>query len=176
MFRGRVRGFTLMELMLVMSLMASTALLYVSYTSDIGNVSVDAASWKVQSDIRYAQQLANTTGLMHGVVFIANDGYTVYQGNETQPVTDPLSRDQMVEDFTHFGTVTANDNYRVEFDSLGRPTMGGGGHITLITDNGATRRIYVIANTGAVVVDVLDYGSGCSCEMCGEVGAASEAK
>ena len=176
MSKRQIRGFTLMELILVMTLMTSTALLYISYTSDVGNVSVDAASWKVQSDIRYAQQLATTTGTTHGVLFVLNDKYTVYQGNESQPVSDPLSHSPMIEDLTHFGSVTLNNDYRVEFDSLGRPTTGGGGHVTLITNNGATRKIYVIANTGAVIVDVLDYGSGCSCEMCAEVADESKTK
>jgi len=162
------RGFTLMELLLVITLMSATTLLYVSYTGDLGNVSVDAASWKIQSDIRHAQQLATTKGTLHGVLFVHNGEYRVYQGDESQPVINPHTRTPMVQDLATFGSVTLGNDYRVEFDNLGRPVTGGGGHVTLITDNGATRNIYVIENTGAVIVDVLDYGSGCGCRMCVE--------
>ncbi len=164
------RGFTLMELMLIMVLVGAVALLLISYTGDVGNVSVDAASWKIESDIRFAQQLATTQEALHGVLFIAGGNYTVYRGTEATPVTDPHDRQPMVEDLQQFGGVALGESYRVEFDKVGAPVLGGGGDVSVIADSGAIRRIYVIENTGAVVVDVLDYGSGCSCEMCAEGG------
>lgn len=165
----RNRAFTLIELLLTVSILSVIALLFISYTGDVGNVSVDAASWKIQSDIRYAQQLATTTGEQHGVVFVNDGNYTVYRGSIATPVLDPLSRQPMVKDVSEFGRVSISNNFQVEFDKLGKPTVGGGGSVVVTADSGASRRIYVVANTGAVTVDVIGYGSGCACRFEGHI-------
>jgi len=166
------RAFTLIELLLVMSLLSVTALLFVSYTGDVGDADVDALSRKIQSDIRYAQQLATSSGEPHGVQFVQGGDYTVYHynGGAVEPVQqDPLKRLPMVVDLSSderaFGTAQIGIGYQVEFDKLGRPTIGGGGNVEVVADSGAMRRIYIIDNTGAVVVDILDYGSGCGCRI-----------
>lgn len=159
------KGFTLIELVLVVSMLSVIGLLFISYSGDIGNVSVDALSRKIQSDIRYAQQLATSTGTTHGVVFHSGGNYVVYVNNENTPATDPMDRRPMVESSADFGSIMISSNYRVEFDKLGKPTVGGGGNVEIVADSGAQRRIYVIENTGAVIVDVLDYGSSCSCQV-----------
>ena len=163
---SRNSAFTMMELLLVITMLSVIALLFISYTGDIGNVSVDGASWKIQSDIRHAQQLAGATGVPHGVQFVANGNYTVYAGNVSTPILDPLDKGVMIEDVGQFGNVRLGNSFTVEFDKVGRPTIGGGGNVEVIADSGAMRRIYVIENTGAVIVDVLGYGSSCSCRMC----------
>lgn len=162
------QGFTLLELLLVVSMLGVISLLFISYTGDVGNVSVDAASWKIQSDIRYAQQLATNKGTTHGVDFVRNGNYTVYSGTTSTPVSDPLKHIPMIESLSSFGDLSINNNYRVEFDKFGAPTLGGGGNVEILADSGARRRVYVIDTTGAVIVDVLDYGSGCSCGLCNE--------
>jgi len=162
------RAFTLMELLLVMSLLSVTALLFITYTGDIGAVSVDALSRKIQSDIRLAQQMSTSSGQNHGVSFTADGNYVVYAGTVATPVTDPLENTPMIEDPSVFGQVKVANNYNVEFDSLGRPVIGGGGNIEVLADSGASRMIYVVNNTGAVVVAPPQYGSGCSCRMCSE--------
>lgn len=162
------QGFTLLELLLVVGMLGIISLLFISYTGDVGNVSVDAASWKVQSDIRYAQQLATNKGTTHGVDFVRNGNYTVYSGTTSTPVSDPLKHIPMIENLDSFGDLSINNNYRVEFDKFGKPTLGGGGNVEILADSGARRRVYVIDTTGAVIVDVLDYGSGCSCGLCNE--------
>ena len=160
------KGFTLIELLLVVSLLSVVGLLFVSYSGDIGNVSIDALSRKIQSDIRYAQQMATSTGVAHGVNFVQGGSYTVYTGNISTPTTDPYDRGPMVEDMQEFGDIEVVTNYQVEFNTLGTPTIGGGGNVEVMADTGAMRIIYVIDNTGAVVVDVLNYGSGCGCWLC----------
>ena len=162
------KAFTLMELMFVISMLSIVSLLFISYSGDVGSVSVDALSRKIQADIRYAQQLATTTGTTHGVQFVLNGNYVVYSGSPSTPVTDPHSRQPMIEDLEEFGEIEVNTNYQVEFDKLGTPTMGGGGNVEVLADSGASRKIFIIDNTGAVVVDVLNYGSGCGCRFCAE--------
>lgn len=160
------KAFTLVELLLTMSLMSVIALMFISYTGDVGDVSVDALSWKIQADIRYAQQLATSTGVAHGVTFTRDGSYTVYRETVATPVLDPQDQQPMIEDVTHFGSVALNNTFQVEFDRLGRPTIGGGGYEEVISESGASRRIYIIDNTGSVLVDVLNLGSGCRCDLC----------
>lgn len=160
------RGFTVVELLLVVAMLGIVALLLMSYTGDVGNVSVDAASWKIQSDIRHAQQLASTTGQQHGVKFNEHGTYVVYNQDPSMPVSDPLDKRPMVGDVGQFGSIWVGNAYQVEFDKEGHPSMGGGGYVEILAENGASRRIFVIKDTGAVVVDVLGYGSGCGCRTC----------
>jgi prepilin-type N-terminal cleavage/methylation domain-containing protein len=160
------RAFTLLELVLVIAMLSVVALLFVSYSGNVGNVSVDSLTRKIQADIRYAQQLATSTGVAHGVNFVQGGNYVVYVGNINTPVTDPLDHQPMIEDMSAFGDIELGNTYRVEFNKIGTPTTGGGGNLSVVAGSGAARRVYVIENTGAVIVDVLGYGTGCSCEMC----------
>ncbi|HPW45605.1 MAG TPA: hypothetical protein PKU96_04460 [bacterium] len=164
----RSSGFTMIELVLVMGMLVVIAALFISYTGDIGNVSVDSLSRKIQSDIRFAQQMATSKGSPHGVKFTQGGGYTVYDGIPSNPAIDPFEKNLMVENVSDFGSIALANNFQVEFNKLGKPTMGGGGNIEVLADSGARRRIYVIENTGAVLIDILDYGTSCSCRMCVE--------
>ncbi len=160
------KGFTLMEFLLTMCMLTIIALLFITFTGDVGNVAVDAASWKIQSDLRYAQQLAMSMGTTHGIAFVNGGDYTVYEGTVATPVIDPLKRTAMVVTLNDFGDVAVNTDLVVEFDAVGRPMQGGGDFVEVISSGGAARRVYITANTGAVIVDVLDYGSGCNCQLC----------
>ncbi|MBT3182324.1 MAG: type II secretion system protein [Deltaproteobacteria bacterium] len=160
------RAFTLLEILLVMGMLSVISLIFISYSGDVGNVSVDALSRKIQSDIRFAQQLATSTGVSHGVQFTASGNYIVYENTPSTPATDPFDRGPMVEDLEEYGDITIGSNYTVEFNKVGKPTTGGGGNVEVVADSGAARTIYVIENTGAVIVDILDYGSGCGCHIC----------
>jgi len=159
-------GFTIMELVLVIFLLGVTALTFVTYTGSLSGMSVDALAKKIQADIRLAQELATSTGRVHGVVFTANGNYVVYDGDESNPAIDPLKHTPMVENPSQFGSVHIANSYRVEFDKLGKPIVGGGGNVEIVSDDGGERRIYVIANTGAVVAPPPEYTSSCSCSVC----------
>lgn len=160
------RGFTLIELVILMSILGIMVVLYTSSTGDLSDVSVDAASRKVQSDIRYAHQLATSTGVDHGAVFTQNGGYEVYSWAPGNPVIDPVTREDMVVALDDFEGVTISNNYQVKFNSRGEPVTGGDGRVTLTATSGAVRDVRVIDKTGAVVIDLIEYGAGCSCQLC----------
>lgn len=167
------KGFTLIEVALVVGVLGILAALYTASTGDLSDISVDAASRKIQSDLRYAHHLARMTGTNHGAVFTQNGGYEVYRGSPGNYVIDPSNRGDLVVDLGNFEGVVISNNYQVEFDSIGKPIMGGStnadnGYVQLNAASGATRRVYVIDQTGAVVVDFISTGSGCSCELCME--------
>jgi type II secretory pathway pseudopilin PulG len=159
-------GFTLVELVLMISILGIMVVLYTESAGDLSDVGVDAASRKAQSDIRYAQLLAQNTGVKHGVRFIANGGYEVYSNTPGNPVASPVDGQPLVENFTSFPGVTISNNYQVEYNTSGRPTMGQDTRVRLLADSGAIRDVYVVDQTGAVVVDLIQMGTGCSCELC----------
>lgn len=155
-----------MEVMLVLVVLGILVGLYTASTGDLSNVSIDAASRKVQSDLRYAHQLAISTGMNHGAVFNAGGSYEVYVGSSGNPIMDPVTRGDLVEDLADFEGISIAENYTVEFDATGDPIAGGDDHVRLQADSGAVRDVYVVDNTGAVIVDHVQLGSGCSCELC----------
>lgn len=154
-------AFSLIETLLLIAMFSVAVILFISYTSDLSSVSADAASWKIQADIRHAQQLAKGTGVPHGVLFEQHGSYTVYREGPAQPVADPLGKNPMVVDLKQFGEVTIANRYQVEFDRDGRPAIGGGGWVDVISDSGSMRRVRVMEDTGGVIVDVLGESPGC---------------
>jgi prepilin-type N-terminal cleavage/methylation domain-containing protein len=162
------KGFTLIEVTLVIVVLGILAALYTSSTGDISDVSIDAVSRKVQSDIRHAHHLSTTTGTNHGVLFTPGVGYEVYVGSPGNYAKDPVTRQDFIVDITGFEGVDIDQIRQVEFNSIGEPVMGGDSRIRLESSSGAIRDVYVIDKTGAVVIDLIEYGTGCSCQLCFE--------
>ncbi len=160
------KGFTLIELVLLISLLGIMVVLYTESAGDLSNIAIDAVSRKAQSDIRYAQFLAQTTGVKHGARFSAGGTYVVYRDVPGNPVTDPVTRQQLVEDLSKYPGVVITTAYQVEFEpTVGRPTMGGDQRVRFTATSGAIRDVYVVDQTGAVVVDLIQVGTGCSCDL-----------
>ncbi len=162
----RCGGFTLIELVMIISLLGIMVVLYIESAGNVSDLAVDAASKKVQQDLRYAQQLAQTTGVNHGGSFTAQGSYEIYSGSPGNPVLDPTTKQNMVDDLSKFPGVSISGSKQFEFNSIGKPVIGGGDHMTLSASSGAVRDIYVIDETGAVIVDIFQTGGGCGCEFC----------
>lgn len=147
-----MRGFTAVEILLTVGLLAILALAAVSLLPSVGSIRLGAAAKQVQSDIEYAQQNAMMTGQTSGVLFVNNGSYTVYQGTFSTPLSSPLTHQDMVITLsTHYPGVSISGNYTVEFNDMGSPTTGGGGSVTLT--NGSTSKILTVtANTGKVTI------------------------
>lgn len=160
------RGFTLIEIVIMVAVLGILAVLYTSSTGDLSDVSIDASSRKVQADIRYAQHLATKTGVNHGVLFAENGGYEVYRGSSGNPVPDPVTRDDLVVTLEDFDGVIVASDHQFEFDKTGTPVLGGDSRVRLVATSGAIRDVYVVENTGAVVIDLIEYGTGCRCDLC----------
>ncbi len=149
--RMRERGFTIVELVLTMSvigLMVGVWLTVVDFT----NGALDRAARRLESDLRYAQQLATAQEINFGVITNNATTYTVYRGVPGTPTTDPHTRQAMVVDFTTgYDGVTFTANYQVEFDPFGRPVVGGGTQF-ILNLAGQQRRVTVTTTTGYVQV------------------------
>lgn len=160
------RGFTLIELVVIILITAIIAFVMIPRSDLTGNRAASAAR-KLLSDIRYAQQLANTTQSRSGVAFAAGS-YTVFTNNSSgTPATDPLKGGNYVVNMTgDFAGVTLTmnniDNNIVRFDSLGVPyedTDGAqntlDGNETIDVKVGATvvKTITIVPSTGQVTMN-----------------------
>jgi Tfp pilus assembly protein FimT len=161
-----MKGFTLIELVMMVALLGIMVVFYLESSGDMSDVAIDGASRKIQSDLRYAQQLALTSGVNHGGKFNAGGNYEIYRSAIGNPVKDPTTRQSLIEDFSKYPGVSIQTARQIEFNSSGIPVMGADQRIRLLADSGATRDVYVVDKTGAVIVDLINYGSGCSCELC----------
>lgn len=147
-----MRGFSAVEVLLTVSLLGILAVAAIYLIPSVGDVSLAAATVQVRSDIEHAQQNAMTTGQTSGVQFVNNGSYTVYQGTTSTPLVSPLTRTNMITALSSsYPGVSISGNYTVEFDSMGKPTTGGGGSITLVLGN-HIKIIRVTANTGRVTI------------------------
>lgn len=154
MVRGE-RGFTFIEVVVVMAVLG--LLIWValprSYASD---VRLHAAARQLQSDIRYAQELAMIKGQRHQIrIYSASNPsptnryeiVTVTGGAVPHPLTGKAS---FVVDFNGppWAGLQLDSTVTVEFDSLGRPNTGG----TVSVSLGSGGKVITIdPETGRVV-------------------------
>lgn len=157
MTRGE-RGFTFIEVIVVMAVLG--LLIWValprSFASDIRR---DAAARELQSDIRYAQELAMTAGKRHRIRFYVTptNQYKIvkFDGSEVD-VGNPLTgAPSFVVDLNNPLPGVQLDSGApsyLEFDSLGRPSDSVGlltADKTISLNSGA-KVITVTAETGRV--------------------------
>lgn len=147
-----MRGFTAVEALLTLAVAGILALAAVLLLPPVGEVTLNSAAIQVRNDIEYAQQNAMDTGQTSGVVFVDHGSYTVYQGTVSTPLSSPLTQASMIITLsTSYPGVAISGNYTVEFDRMGKPSVGGGGSITL-TSTSSSKIITVTANTGRVKI------------------------
>jgi prepilin-type N-terminal cleavage/methylation domain-containing protein len=156
------RGFTLIELALVILLIAFLAAVFTVGTDLTGDRAA-ALGRKLVSDLRYAQQLANSTQARSGVV-LSSTSYTIFTSNSSAtPATNPFKGTSYVVNMTgDYANVTLSNTLTggiVRFDSLGIPYQGTDGSqtalaaaqtITVSSGSGSVKTITIEANTGKV--------------------------
>lgn len=147
-----IRAFSLFQMVLILGLLGILGLAAIVYAPSLDTTRLDVAIHQVLSDIEYAKQNASLTGVISGVDFVKNGAYTVYQSTTVTPLLNPATHQNMIVTLSNnFPNVEINNKYTVEFNSLGQPTKGGGGSVTL-TNGISTRSITVTANTGKLVL------------------------
>lgn len=160
-------GFTLIELVIVLLIVGIVAAVTVTdLASSRARVALQGARLKLVGDLRYAQSLAVSRQLRHGIVFTpAQDRYAVYCINTTDIVTDPLSGKPLTVAYTAdalyqgvdlvataIGPGTSN---QVEFDLWGKPyanataALAANATVTLACD-AETVTVTVTPETGKV--------------------------
>ncbi len=137
-----VRGMTLIEVilgMLIVGILSAVLIPKFDFTTS-SRASVDGAAYMIASDIRYAQEFAMANRVSKTVTF--TNGSSVYTFNPANNF-DPTGQLPM--------GVTINNNFTITFNSLGEPTVGGGGSVA-VSGGGQTKTISVVNYTGKVNV------------------------
>ncbi|MFA6349455.1 MAG: prepilin-type N-terminal cleavage/methylation domain-containing protein [Candidatus Omnitrophota bacterium] len=156
------KAFTLVELIMVMLIVGILSIAIINdIASSLASTNLEVAKWKLITDIHYAQNLAVTQQIEHGVIFNPGSStYSVYSQNTTNIVQDPLTNSPFTVNFandTSFQGVTFTSptfGNRLEFDNLGAPSDGttplaSDGTITL--SRGTPSAVITITkNTGKV--------------------------
>lgn len=146
------RGVSIVEIIGTMALLGVMGLAALVLVPSVSPARLDAAAKQVVSDIEFAKQSATTTGVLHGVQFIAAGAYTVYKSSTATPLTSPLTHQLVVVTLAAtYPGVTLQNSYTVEFNGFGAPITGGGGNVQVMSGL-QTRTITVVANTGNVVM------------------------
>ena len=135
-------GMTLIEVIVVTAVIGVLAAVAVSRISPSVSTtaSVSGAAQMIASDIRYAQEFAMANRVSKSVAFTA--GASVYTFN---PAGGLDGSGRLPEG------IMVNNSFTVTFNSLGEPTAGGGGSVT-VSGGGQSRTIRVVNYTGKVTI------------------------
>ncbi len=153
-----MRGMTLVELVVVLSLVGLLAVVAVPRFTGRDAVEMQAAVRRVAADLRWAQARAIATRVRHGVTFDPAAGrYTVYRDSPATPADDFLRPGSpMRRDVAPAAMVAADFDGapRVEFDSMGVP-YGVSGELTapgrvILAGGGEVDTVVVEPLTGRV--------------------------
>lgn len=154
-------GVTLVELIVILVLIGILAVFAAPRMTDVTATKAGAFSDKLRADIRHARNLAMTESWRYRVyVNIAPapvSGYAVVNdrdgdgnwGEAGEIALDPAGSGSLVVALNtgEYAGITLAPNAVIEFDSSGRPTLGGGTVLT-VSPGGGT--VTVIDQTGAV--------------------------
>ena len=155
-------GFTLIELVIIIVLLAIIAAVAIPRMGDVTSMKAAATAEKLKSDIRYAQELAMTQNRSYRVYFNTAPapaaGYAVVNnadgdgnwGEAGEFAPDPAGKGNLSVTLNSgdYAGVTASNTAGadpIEFNSLGRPA--GGATTVTVSPNGS---ITISAETGAV--------------------------
>lgn len=158
------RGFTMIELVMIIVLLTIVAVVAGPRLANITGVKVSATARKLQADMTYTQNLAMTSNQRHRVVFPSTTSYEVRDASGAL-ATNPhdgggftVTTDAGITMSWSFNGDSAL-NRGVEFDTLGRPYLYAGaspsattiavGTVT-VTGGGTTRTVTVQPQTGQV--------------------------
>lgn len=152
------KGFSLLETMAVMSLIAVLAVSAIPALTDSQSVSLDGAAHKVEGDLRYAQSLAMTTGDGYGFRTL-DDGtattYEVYDVVSGDVVSSPYDHQPMQEDLKEsFEGVEFQNNeaYDIRFDEQGTPTIVAGDSNIELTNTSDETSVIAVNDGGLISI------------------------
>lgn len=153
-------GFSLWELVLVISLLGIMSFTAIPAIINTQAVNIEGASRKLESDMRYAQNLAMKTGDQYGFRTTGagasgdNTAYEIYEVTTGLAVESPVTHTDMQEDFDPtFSGITFPSQHDIRFDSTGAPTfVQGNGSVSLESDAGDARNI-VVNNAGYISIE-----------------------
>lgn len=165
--RGGASGFTLVELALGITLIAILAWVAYPRIDAMSEIRLDAAARRVASDLRYAQNRAIGTRVVHGLYFEPATGrYTVYAPTKATPLVDPADRGRTLsvafdQKFEYRGVAIVSAAFgttpAVSFDYFGVPRDSAGVELAaagrvILSYRGQADTVEVAPGTGAVTI------------------------
>ena len=157
----REKGFTLIEIILMVIIMAILAITITTNMGGFRTMKVSSAARKVASDLRYAQQLSTTKQIIHGISFTAT-GYTVYENdNPFAPANNPQGGGDFIIDYTTgelegITVATTLPNDIVKFNASGEALQEDGTPLppalnsVTLTYQGEAKTVTIVPGTGKV--------------------------
>jgi prepilin-type N-terminal cleavage/methylation domain-containing protein len=173
--RSQERGFTLIEIIMVVVILGIAAFMAIPMVSNAADVQVRAAGNRIAADIDYAKSMAITHQQSYSVVFDpAGESYDirVEPAGSGNVIDHPVNPGAFVVDFSSDGRLARVDvvdadfdsdsDHAITFDYLGSPHSGTAtgnpllntGQITLTADN-FTLVVNVEPVTGYVTISGL---------------------
>jgi len=156
MRRGSICGFTMIELLIVVVILAIAAMTALPMMSSAATVQIRSAVNLVMADLEYAKSMAISRGQNFSVVFDTNsDSYRI-EDQDGNVIPHPVKKgfDYTVSfpsdsrlNRVDVAGVNFNGTQRVEFDCLGSPDNGG---TVSLQAGDATAQITVEPVTGFV--------------------------
>jgi prepilin-type N-terminal cleavage/methylation domain-containing protein len=156
---GPRRGFTVIEILIVLVIMTIAALTAVPMMSSASSVQIRSAASMIAADLEYAKSMAISRGQNYSVRFDQNaDSYRIVdQGNIV--IQHPVKKGfNYIVDFQSDTRLNRVDitganfsgNPDVEFDSMGSPQSGG---TISLQAGGTTVTIMVVPITGYISIN-----------------------
>jgi len=132
-----------LAVLVIIGILSAVVIPRLNLTLTSSRASVDGAAYMIASDIRYAQEFAMANRVLKSVVFTSGSSVYTFNSNPTSPSDNMDPSGQLPTG------VTISNNFTITFNSLGEPTTGGGGSVTVSKD-GLTKTISVVNYTGKV--------------------------
>ncbi len=160
------KGFTLIELIMVLVIAAILAIAVIPRTQAGSRVKLEAVCQYIASDLRYIQEMAMAQQVRFGISFTPGaETYFGYRVNISTKAKDPQTRGNLdvnlnqMSQFKGIDIVSTNFSDKIEFDSNGAPydedgdILSSHGVITIQTvDALYSRTVRIEPETGKVSV------------------------
>jgi prepilin-type N-terminal cleavage/methylation domain-containing protein len=155
---GFRKGFTLIEIIIVVVILAIAAMTAIPMMSSGGSVQIRSAANMIAADLEYAKSMSISRGQNYSVVFDKNtESYRIEDQNSNM-IPHPVKKGfYYIVDFKNDGrlnkvditNVNFNSTDRVKFDCLGSPDNGG---TISLSAGGPTATITVEPVTGFITI------------------------
>ncbi len=145
-------GFTLIEIISVLIIIAVIALSVTAQTDTFSTFQIESQSEMMKSHIRYAQNLSMYAKDSYGIVFVSQNSYQFVKNTTTNLVIIPGEESDTV---TLSDTTYQTSVAEVFFDNLGRPKLANGTLLSvdltiILTNDTINKTITITKNTGYV--------------------------